>query len=149
MARRSFNDEASKVGHEEPPRLDHACFANGCPLGASIISAGRKLCFVHYFAKPAIWSAATARIRDRVNLVQASEMLRSGGERVDIDIVDAAQRIVPDMPLAGCTHYTALLLVERRLLIECTADDETGPKVRPHDVVQMFRDVVTAKRMPA
>ncbi len=153
--RRSFNEAAG--GSDEPPKPSFACSAHGCPIAGSITTDGRRVCFVHYGVEPMrLWDGATARIRNRMRMVQAVEILRNPGFRTEAMALEEARQLVPNLAQEHDTRYKAQFAIETRLIAIAKGagdDDGDGLPIPPApaqgpNVVDMVRRLASDHRMP-
>lgn len=112
-----YNAEAAG-GREDSQesRNPHGCVAQGCPLAGSIITDGRRTCFVHLAIRETrLWDAATQRILERMSFVTAIGLLRGQGARTDEAALTEARQLVPALDPKHDTPYKALVALETRL----------------------------------
>lgn len=159
-SRRSSYNEVASRGHEpeQPPPVNYSCSAHGCPIVGSITTDGRNVCFVHYCVEPMnLWDGATSRIRRRVGMLQALQILRRPGLKTEDMALAEARRLVPNLDPQHDTRYKAQFAIENRLIEigrggQKSGDEDDLPPASPvppaPNVVDMVRRLSTEHRMP-
>lgn len=131
--RSSYNDAAARITgdvDDTPLRPTYACAAHGCPIVGSITIGGARTCFVHAGVNDrARWDETTARIRNRMLLVEASRDLRVAAADESSQLHQVKRRLPDDLlslipTPAWSSRYRALLAIEGALLSACRPTED-------------------------